>query len=110
MKKLLFALVLLTAFAPAVLAEEAPVVETLDFEQVEAQAEVVEPANVEPETATLQLADLPVTALELAIQEVSANYECPPYTTYCRRDRNCDAYCGATGAGACVNGCCACYF
>ena len=37
-------------------------------------------------------------------------YECPPYTTYCRTGTQCDGYCGAPGAGACVRGCCACTF
>ena len=103
MKKMLFALVLLMAFAPAAFAEEAPATEPLDAQQVEAQAEVVE-------SATTDAVGLPLSALEIASQEASANYECPPYTTYCRFDIQCDAYCGGVGAGACVFGCCACYF
>ncbi|HEX7185771.1 MAG TPA: hypothetical protein VF756_28360 [Thermoanaerobaculia bacterium] len=47
----------------------------------------------------------PVSADGLVIQQ---GYSCPWYTIYCRRDRDCDNYCGTPGWGACSNGCCAC--
>ena len=110
MKKLLFALALLVVLAPVTFAEEATNVETLNIEVaavevVEAQPELAVQAEVED---VLDSDGLPLSALEIATEKASAGYECPPYTTYCQQDVQCDAGCGGPGTGACEFGCCRC--
>ena len=94
MKKMILALVLLFAFAPAALADMGPAA-TQSFE-----AEWMLDAD-----------GLPMSALQVAMEEASlAGFGCPWYTISCNLDKQCDSYCGARGAGACESGCCACLF
>lgn len=112
MKKLLLSLALLTILAPVTLAQDAADVENLNVE-VPAPEAMDSPSATAEETVTATALDsngLPVPAIEVATETVSASYECPSYTIYCRRDSQCDSYCGAPGAGACEFGCCACTF
>ena len=114
MKKLLLALALIVLVAPAAFAEEAleiedsgvepPAVETV--ETVEAQPETQERVAEED---VLDSNGLPATTIA-ELETPTSSYACPWYTIYCRRDAQCDNYCGAPGAGACESGCCACLF
>lgn len=109
MKKLLFALALLVIVAPAALAEDAvdaetPSVELPAMEAVDSQTEDAATAE------TLDDNGLPLSPLELATDKASSAYECPPSTTYCQQNHQCDSFCGGPGSGACERGCCYCFF
>ncbi len=111
MKKLLPLLALLVLSLPAVAEEaaapEIPGAEAPAIESMEAHRSTTVEPSAEP---VLDADGLPKSAVELAIEENSAAYECPPYTTYCQMDRQCDAACGGPGTGACEFGCCYCAF
>ena len=116
MKKILLALVLFLAFASTGLAGELPELEANEAESAVAQSLQPSP-GIESLEAEPTLIDnsveqaLPQSALSIATDEAaSGGYSCPSYTIYCFRDNQCNNYCGAPGAGACVNGCCACAF
>lgn len=59
---------------------------------------------------TAETAPLPVISFESPLEAAlaAASYECPPNTTYCWQDSQCDAECGV-GAGSCEFGCCRCF-
>ncbi len=115
MKKMLLILALVLMLTPAAFAEDAPALEASTDAAATAAVNTDAPAQEEAKSVAPQTPDsavdvLPVTAIEIATEEAAAGYSCPPTTIYCRRDSQCDSFCGGAGAGACENGCCACAF
>lgn len=102
----LLVLALCLVSAPAVFADDVAEAETVTETAVVESTATAETVGVE---VAADEDGLPITAVEAVLNIETAAF-CPWYTISCSRDRQCDAYCGAKGAGACESFCCACLF